>query len=183
MSFKNKFFSVITLAAGVVVFSTAGLAQDTTTTTVTTSNKAERQEKGEQREKGERKFGHEGFGGEHGDGMRMFRDLNLTEAQKTQIKSIREANKPSPETMEQMRNLARAKHDGTITADQQAQLKALKTQAHEKGRAVHEQIEGVLTPEQKTQIKQRRQEMKQKFEERRENRKDKPATTDKPTIN
>ena len=177
MSFRNKFFSVITLAAGVVVFSTGALAQDTTTATPTTPDKAER------REKGERKFGREGFGGKHGDGMRMFRDLNLTEAQKTQIKSIHEANKPSPETMEQMRNLSRAKHDGTITADQQAQLKALKTQMHEKGRSVHQQIEGVLTAEQKTQLKQKRQEMKEKFEERRENRKDKPGTTDKPTIN
>lgn len=183
MSFKNKFLSVITLAAGVVVFSTAALAQETTTVTPTTPNKVERHEKGEHREMREGKFGREGFGGKHGDGMQMFRDLNLTEAQKTQIKSIHEANKPNPETMEQMRSLARAKHDGTITADQQAQLKALKTQMHEKGRSVHEQIEGVLTPEQKTQLKQQRQEMKEKFEELRENRKDKPAATDKPTIN
>ena len=173
MSFKNKFFSVLTLAAGVVVFSTAALAQDTTTVTPTTPDKAESREKG----------GREDFGGKHGDGMRMFRDLNLTEAQKTQIKSIREANKPNPETMQELRTLAQAKHDGTITADQQARLQTLRTQAHEKGQSAHEQIEGVLTAEQKAQIKQRRQEMKQKGEERRENRKDKPATTDKPTIN
>jgi len=183
MSFRNKFFSVITLATGVVVFSTGILAQDTPTVTPTTPNKVERREKGERREMREGKFGREGFGGKHGDGMRMFHDLNLTEAQKTQIKTIREANKPNPETMEQIRTLSRAKHDGTITADQQARLKTLKTQAHEKGRGVHEQIEGVLTPEQKAQLKQCRQEMKQRFEERREHPKGKPATTDKPTIN
>lgn len=183
MPFRNKIFPVITLAASVVVFSTAALAQDTTTATPTTPHKVERQEKGERREMREGKFGHEGFRGKHGDGMRMLRDLNLTEEQKTQIKSIREANKPNPETREQIRTLSRAKHDGTITAHQQAQLKALKTQMHAKGRSVHEQIEGVLTAEQKTQLKHRRHEMKQKFEERRETRTNKPATTDKPTIN
>ncbi len=141
MSFRNKFFSVITLAACVVVFSTAALAQDTTTATPTTPDKVERRDKGERREMREGKFGREGFRRTHGEGMRLFRDLNLTEAQKTQIKAIHQANKPIPETMKQMRTLARAKHDGTITPDQQAQLKALKTQMHEKGRSVHEQID------------------------------------------
>lgn len=190
MSLKAKLFSIITLAAGVVVFSTGAFAQDdkTTTTTTTTPDKVERRHKGDG-EYGDRKEGRDGMRGHHGEGKMgdkgMMSALNLTDAQKEQIRSIRMANKPDKATMEEFRTLGRAKHDGTITADQQTRLSALKTQAREKAKSVHEQVLGVLTAEQKAQIETRKTEMRQRMEERKQMRQQKPAatTTEKPKDN
>ena len=86
--------------------------------------------------------------------------------QKTQIHSIFEANKPDQATMEEFRTLGKAKHDGTITAEQQERLTALHTQQMEKMKAVHSQIIAILTPDQVTKMEQRKQEMMQKRQER-----------------
>ena len=99
--------------------------------------------------------------------FRMFRDLNLTDAQKQQIKAIMDSNKPDQATMDQMKAIRESRKSGTeLTADQKAQLKALRQQQAEKMRSVHEQVMNVLTPEQKDQLKQKRQEMKQRWEQR-----------------
>src|SRR5258706_856294 len=179
MSLKNKLFSILTIAVATVAFSVFTFAQDDKTTT-TTPNAVEKPG----REFGKREGGeHRGFGERRGGPeMGMLHGINLTDAQKTQIHSILEANKPDQASMEEVHTLAKAKRDGTITADQQARLTALRTQAQEKGKAVHEQIEAVLTPEQKAQIEQRKQEMKQRFENRKEHLKSAPATTDKPKV-
>lgn len=183
----NKFFSILTIAVGIVAFTTIGFAQDKTTTT-TTPDKVEKPMKGEGRGMGHRKGGREGFGGMHGRRgggmMRMLHGANLTDAQKTQIHSIMQANKPDQTTMEEVRTLAMAKRGGTITAEQQERLSALKTQAREKAKSVHQQVLAVLTPEQKAQIETRKQEMKQRMQERKLLRQQKPATTtEKPKAN
>lgn len=186
MSLKTKFFSIITLAAGVVVFSTGAFAQDNKTTTTTTPDKVERRQKGEH---GDRKEEREGMRGHRGEGkmggdMGMMRGINLTDAQKAQIKSIREANKPDKAKFEQLKAIREARKNGTpITDEQKQQLKAFREQAEAKSKSVHEQILGVLTAEQKAQIQTRRQEMKQKMQERPEHHTDKPAATDKPKTN
>ncbi|MEO6052220.1 MAG: Spy/CpxP family protein refolding chaperone [Pyrinomonadaceae bacterium] len=189
MSLKTKFFSILTAAISVAAFSVFSFGQDSKPAT-TTTEKVERHARGEGRELGKRKFGREGFGGKHGrrEGMMgLMRDIKLTDAQKEQIKAIRLANKPDRSNFEAMRTIMSAKRDGTITADQEAQLKAFKEQARAKGQLVHQQIEAVLTAEQKAQIETRKQEMKQKREEfrkQRELRKANPpaATTEKPKV-
>ena len=181
MSLKNKLFSILTIAVATVAFSVFTFAQDDKTTT-TTPNAVEKPG----REFGKREGGeHRGFGERRGGPgeMGMLHGINLTDAQKTQIHSILEANKPDQASMEEVHTLAKAKRDGTITADQQARLKTLREQSFEKGKSIHEQIEAVLTPEQKAQIEQRKQEMKQRFENRKEHQKPAPATTDKPKVN
>jgi len=173
MSLRNKFFSILTIALGIVVFSAFAMAQDTAPTTPS-PNKAERPDKG--RGFGQGRGGHGDFegrrgpGGPGGDVMGMLRGLNLTDTQKTQIHSILESNKPDQATMETARTLHKAKRDGTITAEQETQLKALGEQARAKAKSVHEQILGVLTADQKAQIEQRKQQMKQNFEERKQMR-------------
>ena len=77
MSLKSKFISVLTLGAGVVVFSAAGFAQDDKAATTTTVAP----EKIEKRDKGERKFGHEGFGGKHGDHGKNGRSRDVSRTQ------------------------------------------------------------------------------------------------------
>lgn len=176
MSLRNRFFSILAVAIGIVGFSTFTLAQDSQGTTPA-PDKSERHARGEggrwNHDKGERG----GFG--HGRGMmRMLHDLDLSEAQKTQIHSIMEANKPDQATMEEFRTLGKAKHEGTITAEQQARLTALRSQSKEKMQAIHQQILAVLTPDQLAKLEQRKQEMQQRREQHQRRDQQNPTTQD-----
>jgi protein CpxP len=182
MSLKTRFFSLISAAVAVTAFATFSFAQDTKATTSTDGQKADRAWKHGDHAKGE------GFGHRDGmHGMGMFRDLNLTDAQKTQIHSIMEANKPDQASMEEMKTLFKAKREGTLTADQQSRLTALREQSQVKMKAVHEQILAVLTPEQRAQLEAKKAEMNQKREqfrqERQQRREQKTTTTDTPKVN
>ena len=181
MSLKINFLSVVGVAVAVGGFAVIASAQETTTTTP--------KDGVEKREKFERRGGRggEGFGGKHRGGpegmLRGLRELNLTETQKQQIHTILESNKPDQATQDQMRTLGEAKRNGTITPEQQEQLKALRSQGREKMESVHQQILGVLTAEQRQQLEQKKADMQKRWEERRQQRQaDKPAT-DKPTDN
>lgn len=172
MSLINKLCSGLTVAAAVFAFSTFTLAQDNKATTP-----ASDKEKTEKHFKGEGRGMHKGHGEGMGDGdhrgggmMRMMHELNLTDAQKTQIHSIMEANKPDQAVREEMKTLFEAKQNGTLTADQQARFDALKEQSKAKMQAVHAEIMGVLTAEQKAQLEQKKQEMKQRRDEHRQQR-------------
>ena len=102
--------------------------------------------------------------------------IALTDAQKAQIKSIREANKPDKANFDQLKAIREAHNNGTpITADQKAQLKVFRDQSQAKMKSVRDQIQNVLTADQKAQIETRRTEMKQHMEQFRENRPAKPA--------
>lgn len=172
MSLKFKLISTLTLAGLIAAFSSVSMAQDTKTETPTTTpDKVEKPFKGQRGGFG--KFGGRGFGGKKrgGHGMRGFmRGIELTDAQKDQIKAIREANKPDQALMDEFRSLRKAKHDGTLTADQEARIKTLREQAQAKGKAVHEQIMNVFTAEQKAQIEKNKLEMKQRHEQFRQKR-------------
>ena len=103
--------------------------------------------------------------------MGMMHGINLTDEQKAQIKSIREANRPDKAKFDQLKAIREAHKNGTaITDEQKQQFKAFRDQAPAKSKAVHEQSLAVLTAEQKAQIEQRKQEMKQRFQERGEHR-------------
>lgn len=189
MSLKFRFISTLTVAGLIAAFSTFAAAQDTKTEAPSTTERQEKQFKGKRGGFG--KFGKRGFGGKHfggRHGMRGFmRGIELTDAQKDQIKAIREANKPDQAIMDEFRTLIKAKRDGTLTADQEARIKTLREQAKEKGKAVHEQIMNVFTAEQKAQIeknklemKERHEQMKQKRDEFRKQKTD--GTVDKPKV-
>ena len=187
MSLKIKFLSVLTVTASAVVFSTVSVAQDAKPAAPAAPQKAEKPFKGERRRDGMGKEGREGFMGRHGGhgkmggAIRMIHGLNLTDAQKEQIRTILQSNKPDQASRDKMKALRGSRTPGTPPTDEQkAQMKAFREQARTKATSVHEQILNVLTAEQKAQLQQRRQEMKQKFEDRREHRKDKPAATAKP---
>lgn len=190
MSLKNKLFSGVALATAVFAFSAIGFGQEATTTTTDSVEKV----KGEHRGHGKRGFGRGDMDGRHGKrgmggrGRGMLRGLDLSEAQKTQLRAIHEANKPSQEVREEMRSVLMAKRAGTITADQQLRIDTLKTQGKEKHRAVKAQIAEILTPEQKAQIETKKAEMKVRMQERRQQRELRKATapaatSDKPKDN
>ncbi|NJM48182.1 MAG: P pilus assembly/Cpx signaling pathway, periplasmic inhibitor/zinc-resistance associated protein [Alkalinema sp. RU_4_3] len=102
---------------------------------------------------------------------RAFKDLNLTEAQKTQMKALRESARTEMEkifTPEQKAILEAAKKEGrkgdrrevmqslNLTEAQKTAIKALK----EKQR---QSFEAILTPEQKAKLEQKRSEMKARY--------------------
>jgi len=185
MSLKNRFFSIFTVALGVAAFSTFAMAQDTTTTT--TPEKTEKRVRSERSHRGP--MDRKAFGDREGKrGMEMFgfRGIELTEAQKAQIKTIRESNKPSEATLTELRAIREARKAGTaITPEQKERLKTLHEQSAAKAKSVHEQILAVLTADQKAKLDARRTEMLQRMEERKLNRKQRPAAprTDKPKTN
>jgi periplasmic protein CpxP/Spy len=108
---------------------------------------------------------HDGFGkgkrGRHGRGelgARMAAKLNLTDAQKQQVKdlnqSFRETNKAFFENAHALRKQARDARQANDTARLEAlkpQLEAQRTQMKQMHDAKQQQILALLTPEQRTQ--------------------------------
>ena len=179
MSLKSKFFTFLTVAFAVVGLATFTLAQETQPAPST--DKAEKR-KGEGRGFGKRKFDGEGRGGRHGGKFHGLRGIELTDAQKEQMRVIRENNKPDPATMAELKAIRDAKKSGTaITPEQKERMKALREQSGTKREAVHAQLLAVLTPEQRAQIEKQKQEMQQRREEWKQKRQQAPAG-DKPKV-
>jgi Spy/CpxP family protein refolding chaperone len=159
------------------VFGGAAMAQDTTTTP--NQDKVEKSDKF-QRRGGFARRGGEGFrrGLHGGRGLAMLRGIQLTDAQKAQIKSILDSNKPDQSSLDQMKSLRETRKNGIqLTDDQKAQLKSARQAQAAKLKSVHEQIMNVLTAEQKQQLEQRHQEMQKRRQDRKELRR-----TDKPSV-
>ena len=162
MSFSTKLF---TGAIAVSAFAFAASAQDQTA-------KPGGEAKGIHKEKR-----HDGFGrgmrgermGHRGAGFGL-RGIDLTDAQKEQIRQIHEANKPNQALRDEMKAIRETrKNGGTLTDDQKARIKALRDEAQAKMKSVHDQVLAVLTAEQRAQLDQRRQQLQQRMQERRQN--------------
>ena len=166
MSFKRKLVSAATSALAVVAFTTFVSAQDTNTNKENDS--MQRQEMRE-RGRGGKRGGKRMRGGKHGGDkhlMRSLERLNLSDAQKTQVRTISENFKTSTQTQrEELRNLGMKKRDGIITADEQARFKEVRTQLKTSGEQMRISVLAVLTAEQKTQLEQMKEEMKKRKEE------------------
>lgn len=177
MSLKRKLVTAATSAFAVVAFSTFVSAQDSSATAP--QDGMQKQERPDRKGYGKRggKGMHGGKFGKRGGGMRELRGIELTDAQKEQIRGIREANRPDETTREEIKTLAQAKRAGTLTSDQQTRLQTLKQDARLKGEAVQQQIRAVLTPEQLQQIETKKAEMRQKWEERKQMRQQRQQTT------
>ncbi len=187
MSLKYKFISLFASAMVLGSVAVSASAQETAQPAKDGVEKAGKHDR-------------KGFGrrGPHGKGpggafrgMRGLHGIELTESQKAQIKQIHEANRPDPATMEEMKAIHEARRAGTITEDQKTRAKALKEQARTKGESVHQQVLGVLTPEQRQQMETRKAEMRTKMQERRQQMQERrklrtpatPATPKSPTDN
>ena len=180
MSLKTRFFSIAALAIATATFSTFVAAQETTTTT---QEGVQKQEKHERKGYGRRGGLDKGMrGGKHG-GMRGLRGIELTDAQKEQFRALHEANRPNDAIRQEMKTIAQARHDGTLTPEQTERLEALRSQAREKGEGIRAQIDAILTPAQRQQMEANKEEMRKKMQERRELRKQNKSTTEKPIDN
>jgi Spy/CpxP family protein refolding chaperone len=173
MALNKRFFSFLTAAAAFAAFAVVAPAQDTAPA------------KPEKTDKIEKRAGFKGpaFGRGMHRGMRagklarhfgrgvMFRGITLTDAQKEQIKKIREANQPDKALLEELRTIRQSRKAGTdLTAEQKARVAAIHDQLRTKAQTVHDQIQNILTAEQKAQIEQRKTEMKQRMEQFRQRR-------------
>jgi protein CpxP len=184
MSLKRKILTGITSGFAVVALSSFAMAQDNRSTTTPQQDEQKSERKawkrgGEGKREGFRRGGRGG-----GFGMRGLRELNLTDAQKEQIRGILEskrANREANQTQrEELRQIVEAKRSGTITAEQEARLKTFREQRREAARQLHEQILAVLTPEQKAQLeqlKQERQKRREEFRQRRQQDRTTPQTS------
>ena len=177
MSIRGKFLFTIALLAAFGLFSIAAMAQDTTPPANPPAPDAKGPHRGFGRPDGGFRRGPGGPDGMLGE----LRGINLTDAQKQQIHTILEANKPDQTTMDQMKTLMDAKRNGTLTADQETQLKAFRQQRMAKGKQIHDQIMAVLTPEQIQQIEKNKQERKERWEQRKQQ--NPQAAPDKPSTN
>lgn len=113
--------------------------------------------------------------GRHGGGMRGFRNLDLTDAQKTQLKQIGESSRQNLRPlMEQIRakrqEIRQANQDGTfneaLVAQKLAEIAPLEAKLQGEQFRVHQQMLSVLTPDQKAKLDQQREEFKAKRAER-----------------
>ena len=121
-------------------------------------------------ERGERGEG----GGGHRQGMarRALRRLNLTDAQRGQLREIEarygQSFKAQHQELRQLMEVRRS--GGTLTAEQQQRAEQLRTEARANGERMHAEILALLTNEQRDQLKRMREEGEARRKERRENR-------------
>ena len=104
--------------------------------------------------------------GEFGPGL--VRELNLTDDQKQQVRSIMQQSiAGNKATRDEMRQLAEKRRQGTLSADEQARALALRQQMRTSMKDAHAKIAGVLTAEQKTKAGELRKERRGNRERRR----------------
>ncbi|HXG84722.1 MAG TPA: Spy/CpxP family protein refolding chaperone [Pyrinomonadaceae bacterium] len=167
MSYKQKIGSLIAAGFAVVSFSAFASAQDNSTNQ---SNDSIQKQERRERRSGFGKRDGEKRGGKHRGGkmgMRELRELNLTDAQKQQMREIMESNRAANQDgFQEMRQLAQAKRDGTLTADQQERLKTLKQQRRQDAEQNHQRVLAILTTEQRAQLEQLKERRREKMQER-----------------
>lgn len=118
--------------------------------------------------------GKRAFGKRHGRGGRgmhgaMFRGLNLTDAQKAQMKQLRQSHRERTQPLRQelrakMQQLRQANQGGTfneaLTAQTLAETAGLRAKLMGEHFKLRQEMMALLTPEQKTQLEQRRERFK-----------------------
>lgn len=108
--------------------------------------------------------------------QRAFEQLGLSDAQRTQLRSLSESHRAATEPLrEQMRaaqqTLVNAKPEdpnyAAVTAEARRNLDAARTQMRDQQEQFRSQTQAVLTPEQRNALEARRAERRERMEERR----------------
>lgn len=152
------------LALGLLVtFSLPALAQQSAATQGEGSQ--------QQQERGGKRW-HRGGHGMRG-GMRLFHELDLSEAQKQQANAIIERYKESTRAQrEEMRQLHQQKSTATGAVDTQAQARAeaLRNELRESHKRMQDELLTILTPDQRAKLEQLKADRKARREEWRNKR-------------
>ena len=84
---------------------------------------------------------------------RGLRQLNLTEQQRQQMRSLAQSQSQSTQALRQeLRQLAQKRRAGNLTDAETARMKELRQQMMQSRQAAHSQMQGLLTPEQKAKL-------------------------------
>jgi Spy/CpxP family protein refolding chaperone len=87
--------------------------------------------------------------------FRVLRQLNLTDQQKQQARSIIQTNLQSTKLQRQeIRQMTRQWRQGTLTPEGLARANELRGQLAEAGKGARTQLAGILTPEQKAKLEE-----------------------------
>ena len=171
MNKRFKTLAIATLSA-VALAGSIAVAQTVTTDQSNTQDNTRAERRGG-RDRGERK-GH-GWGGMRGG---AFKQLNLTEDQKTKMKEIRqsfaERNKPLREQLHAKRQeLRQAREGGTfneaLATQKLTEMASLEAKLMGEQHKLHQEMLSVLTAEQKAQLEQSKAQFKTRRGERRQN--------------
>lgn len=181
MSLGRKIASAFMFAFAMITITTYVAAQDNSTTDKT--DKAQKERK-TGRGEGYGKRGGRGMrdGMRGGGGMRGLKNLDLTDAQKEQIRGIMETSRTANEPIRQeMRTLMEKRRGGEeLTETDRARLKDLRTQMKQTAEQNHNTILGILTPEQREKLETMKQEKQKRREEFRQRRQEnKPTSLEK----
>lgn len=175
MSFVKKIATVAFSALATFTLTTFVAAQDNSSTDQQTEKPMK-----ERRWKGDG-FGKRG-GMRGGMGMRGLRNLELTDAQKEQIRGIMETARTANEPLHtELKSLMEKRRGGAELNDSDvARLKEIKTQMRQSREQTENTILGILTVEQRQKFEQQKQERQQRREEFRQRRQqNKPTTLEK----
>jgi Spy/CpxP family protein refolding chaperone len=113
-----------------------------------------------------------------GGGMRLMRQLDLSDAQQEQIRAIQERFEMNFKPQRQEMRRLRQSSQGQPDANTIARLDALHAEMQRSRRAVHEEMLAVLTAAQRTQLEQMIRERKARHGERRGRRPEMPDEND-----
>jgi len=162
----------------VSMFTTVAIAQETTGSD---KNQVERTDKKKRMGRGR------GFRGDHGKRggrsarLRGLRRLDLSDVQKSQIKTIYETSRNSQQPFrEEARSLHMKRKDGTATESDIQRMQELRSQRKEAVKQLEISILALLTPDQVQQLDTMKAERKQRMEERRQRRMERKQQTDEP---
>lgn len=120
-------------------------------------------------------------GGERGMQGEFFRNLDLTDAQKTQMKQLRESSAQTTRPlMEQIRTKRRELHDANqsgsfneaLATQKLTEIAPLEAKLMGEQFKLHQQMLSVLTAEQKTKLEQSREQFKNNQTERHDHKKE-----------
>lgn len=177
MSFVKKIATVAFSALATFTLTTFVAAQDNNSSDNQTDKPMKERRWGRGNGDGFGKGMRGGRGG--GFGMRGFRELDLTDAQKEQIRGIMETAKTANQPIfEELRTLKEKRRGGTeLSATDLTRLKEIKTQMQQSREQTENTILGILTAEQRQKLEQQKQERQQRREEFRQRRQQNRQTT------
>ena len=171
---KLSSIGALSLGAVLAIGSVASLAQ--TGTTQETQQSVSKEKRGG---RGGKFRGHRGGRGKMGGAM--FRGLNLSDEQKTRVKQIRETfrqtNQPLHEQLRAKRQELRGAQEGgtfneALATQKLTEMASLQAKLMGENVKLRQEMLAILTPEQKTQLEQKRAEREAKRAERKAARAD-----------
>ena len=179
MSFVKKIASASVLALAMFTLTTFVAAQNDSTNT--NSDKVQKERRGGRGEGFGRRGGRGMRDGKGGFGMHGLKELNLTDAQKEQVRGIMETAKTANEPLRtEMKTLMEKRRGGTELSDSdRTRFQELRTQMKQSHEQIQNTIMGILTAEQRQKLDQMKEENQKRREEFRQRRQENQTTPEK----